>query len=454
MSEKELGRIAVMARVQSGDLKLIDGARLMGVCYRQAKRIHRDYREQGAAGLKHGNAGEISHNARPREEREEILSLVREHYSGGVGERFGPTLAAEHLEREQGRKVHAETLRRWMLGAGLWSRVRKRKPYRQRRERRLHFGELVQMDGSHHGWLEERGPRGCLMNMVDDATAQAQMQFAEQETIWAAVAGLRSWIARYGVPLALYVDWKNIYVRSANAQERVSGEEPVTQFGRMCTRLGIRIIAASSPQAKGRVERAHGTHQDRLVKKLRVKKISSYEQANRFLEHEYVEEHNQRYWQAPAQAKDYHRPAPSAKQLQQIFRLQQERTIGNDWVVRYHNRYLQLQRQSQHYAPAQAKVTVCEWEDGRLAIEYRGRELKWREIDLPTIQSQREGIRVAKTASDPTLTKQTKPALGPGSPWRQLVRREIREQQDRKQLREIRKWCNDSLATAPSSVSP
>src|SRR5436189_3596466 len=268
-----------------------------------------------------------------------------------------------------------ETLRRWMVAERLWSRQRKRKKHCQRRERKPHFGELVQLDGSFHDWLEGRGPRGCVMNMVDDATSETQARMGKEETIGAAAGVLRAWIGKYGVPRALYTDWKNVYKRKATPAEQLRGEVPATQFGRMCTRLGIRIIAASSPQAKGRVERAHGTHQDRLVKKLRVKKISSYEQANRFLEHEYVEEHNQRYRQAPAQAKDYHRPAPSAKQLQQIFRLQQERTIGNDWVVRYHNRYLQLQRQSQHYAPAQAKVTVCEWEDGRLAIEYRGREL-------------------------------------------------------------------------------
>jgi hypothetical protein len=156
-----------------------------------------------------------------------------------------------------------------MLAAGLWSRARKRSPYRQRRERKAHFGELVQLDGSFHLWYEARAPRGCLMNLVDDATGRTLARLGGEETIWAAADVLRRWIEAYGVPLALYTDWKNVYVRVPNAEEQSTGAVPLTQFGRMCASLGIQIIAASSPQAKGRVERNHGTHQDRLVKKLR-----------------------------------------------------------------------------------------------------------------------------------------------------------------------------------------
>jgi hypothetical protein len=205
---------------------------------------------------------------------------MREKYGGAVGERFGPTLAAEHLASEDGQEVDAETLRRWMLKEGLWSRERRRRQHRRRRERKEHLGEMVQMDGSFHRWLEERGPGGCLMDLVDDATNTTLARLGEEETIWAAAGALRAWIERYGVPHLLYVDWKNLYQRGATAKERLRGEEPVTQFGRMCAKLGIRLIAANSPQAKGRVERVHGTHQDRLVKKLRRKKIASHAQAN------------------------------------------------------------------------------------------------------------------------------------------------------------------------------
>jgi transposase len=292
MSQRELGRVEVLARVRRQQLRLVDAGRLMQVSYRQAKRLWKRYREEGAVGLKHRSAGRASHRAYEEKFRRRVLRVVREKYGGAVGERFGPTLAAEHLASEDGLRMDAETLRRWMLAEGLWSRERKRRKHRRRRERKEHFGELVQLDGSFHAWLEERGPQGCLIDLVDDATNTTWAQLGEQETIWAVADALRAWIERYGVPLALYVDWKNLYQRPANAQERLRGQEPITQFGRMCAQLGIKIIAASSPQAKGRVERVHGTHQDRLVKKLRRKQIGSHEVANVYLRTEYLPEHN------------------------------------------------------------------------------------------------------------------------------------------------------------------
>jgi transposase len=380
MSEKELRRVEVLARVKSKELKVADAASLVGVSYRQAKRLWKRYREEGAKGLKHGSAGGASARAKPVKFRRRVLQLVREKYGEGEGERFGPTLAAEHLASEDGLRMDAETLRRWMLEEGLWSRRRKRKAYRQRRERRRHFGELVQMDGSFHDWLEERGPGGCLMNMTDDATSAVELRLGEEETIWAAANTLRAWIEKNGVPQALYVDWKNVYKRAPTQREQLRGEEPVTQFGRMCEKLGIEIIAAGSPQAKGRVERNHGTHQDRLIKKMRRKKIGTHEEANEYLQREYLAEHNGRFRRAAAEEEDYHRQAPSAAQLQEVFRLETERVIGNDWVVRYDNRLFQVQAQSRKYAPAQGKVVVCEWQDGTVEIEYRGQKLPWKEI--------------------------------------------------------------------------
>src|SRR3989449_7649734 len=214
---------------------------------------------------------------------------------GPVGDLFGPTLASEHLASEDGQRVDAETLRRWMREEGLWSRERRRRRHRRRRERKEHFGELVQMDGSFHPWLEDRGRQGCLMDLVDDATNTTLARLGQEETIWAAAGALRAWVERYGVPMRLYVDWKNLYKRGANARERLRGEEPITQFGGMCAKLGIELIAASSPQAKGRVERVHGTHQDRLVKKLRRKGIANHAEANAYLEAEDLPEHNRRF---------------------------------------------------------------------------------------------------------------------------------------------------------------
>jgi len=263
MSHRELERVEVMGRVESGDLRLQDAAAVLGVSYGQTKRVWGRYRERGAEGLKQGNAGRESNRGKPRKLRRRVLSLIRKKYSGAEGERFGPTLAAEHLGEEDGIAIDHERLRRWMLEEGLWSRRRKRKKHCQRRERKPHFGELVQLDGSFHDWLEERGPGGCLMNMVDDATGTTEARMGKEETIWAAVGVLQAWIGHYGVPRALYTDWKNVYKRKATPGEQLRGEIPVTQFGRMCQKLDIQIIAASSPQAKGRARLTftrHSTH--------------------------------------------------------------------------------------------------------------------------------------------------------------------------------------------------
>ncbi len=429
MSEKELERAGVLARVASEQLRVSNAAELMRVSYRQAKRLWKRYREQGAAGLRHGNAGRRSNRAHAEKFRRKVLRLIREKYSGEVGERFGPTLASEHLWSEDKLGVGTETLRRWMLAEGLWSRERRRSKHRQRRERKAHFGEMVQMDGSFHRWLEGRGPEGCLIDLVDDATSKVWAQVGEQETIWAVVDGLRGWIERHGVPLALYVDWKNLYKRAATPKERLGGEEPMTQFGGMCAKLGIKLIAASSPQAKGRVERQHGTHQDRLVKKLRRKKIASHEALNVYLRNEYLPEHNERFAREAAEPQDYHRPAPGAAELDRIFRLEHERTIGNDGVVRYRGRFYQLQAGP---APAQGKVLVCEGRYGTIRIEYRERELRFVEIAAPA----RPGLQAVKRSAEQrrAMAAAVRRPAAANHPWKQAAR----EAAVRKELRAAR----------------
>jgi len=422
MSTNELKRGGVLARVAAGTLRLGSAATLMEVSYRQAKRLYRRYRQDGAAGLKHRSAGCASKHAIAEKIRERVLALVREKYSGGVDERFGPTLAAEHLASEDGMTVDHETLRRWMLTAGLWSRARRRGPHRRRRERKAHFGELVQMDGSFHPWFEARGPQSCLLTLVDDATGKTLGRFGAQETIWAAVGVLRAWIERYGIPQALYTDWKNVYVRVPNAEERDTGAEPLTQFGRMCATLGIRIIPASSPQAKGRIERNHGTQQDRLVKKLRRKGIAAIETANTFLETEYWADHNARFAQAPASSDDFHVARPRGLRLDTVFRLEEARTVSNDWVVRYDNRLFQLERQSSQ-APARSTVRVCEDAAGRVEIRYRDHVMRATEI-VP-------GAAAAPAVSAPSPRAKARPPLriarrpSADHPWRRHDEREV-----------------------------
>ena len=300
------------------------------------------------------------------------------------------------MAEEDGIRIDHDTLRGWMMAEGLWSRQRRRKKHCKRRERKEHFGELVQLDGSFHDWLEDRGPRGCLMNLVDDATSTSQARLGKEETIWAAAGALQSWIEKYGVPRALYTDWKNVYVRQATPAEQLRGEVPVTQFGRMCQKLNIRIIAASSPQAKGRVERNHGTHQDRLIKKMRRKGIDSYEAANEYLENEYLPGHNRRFARAPAKPEDYHGRKPTRRELRQIFHLETERTISNDWVIRHDGHYLQLQPGSRRYGPTKSKALVCEWEDGTMEVYYRGERIEFTELP-----------ETARNASPPVLAART-----------------------------------------------
>jgi transposase len=354
---------------------LREASALLGLSYRQGKRLWGRYRKDGSAGLQHGLCGRVSNRGYGAEHRAKVLERVAERYAD-----FGPTLASEHLLADDKLTVSAETLRRWLRAAGEPC-VRKRRAYRKRREPKAHFGELVQMDGSFHEWLEDRGPRGCLMHLVDDATSTALFSFSPEETTWAAANLLRGWIERYGVPKALYTDWKNVYVSTPTEKQKLRGEEPVSQFGRMCARLGIEILAAGSPQAKGRVERAHGTHQDRLVKKLRLAGAASYEDANRYVETKYLAEHNRRFAHAAASEADFHRKRPSKAELDRAFCLEQERVLSLDWVVSYEGRLLQLERQSRHHAPAKSKVLVRENQAGELHIEYRGRKLGFTPIE-------------------------------------------------------------------------
>jgi transposase len=411
MSTGELERVEVMGRVANEELKLTDAAAMLQLSYRQVKRLWRRYRQKGRQGLQHGNAGRVSNRSRPAKFRRRVLSLIKQKYSGSEEERFGPTLACEHLAEEDGIAIDHETLRGWMLAEGLWSRQRKRKKHCQRRERKAHFGELVQLDGSFHDWLEGRGPRGCLMNMVDDATSATQARLGKEETIWAAAGVLRAWIGKYGVPRALYTDWKNVYKRKATPAEQLRGEVPVTQFGRMCQKLGIGIIAASSPQAKGRVERIHGVHQDRLIKKLRRKKIDRYAAANQYLEKEYLPEHNRRFARPAAKPEDYHGRKPTTRELRQIFRLETERTISNDWVIRHNGRNLQLQPGQRRYGPTQSKALVCEWEDGAMQVYYRGERVAFTELKEPI----RKTARPIPPAARPMVVRKAKQ----DHPWRQ-----------------------------------
>lgn len=434
MSRRELDRSAVLARVKLGSIRLTEATPLLGISYRQAKRLYARYNACGASGLKHASAGRASNRSHPAAEREMVISLVRDHYSGekskGTLQRFGPTLTAEHLWSDHGVLVPVTTLSRWMSDEGLWSRARKRKlSQHQRRERRDHFGELVQLDGSFHDWFEGRGGirAGCLMTMVDDATGRTLLSMGKEETTWAAANVLKAWISEHGVPRALYTDWKNVYKRAPTSSELSRGETEVfTQFGRMCEKLGIEVIPASSPQAKGRVERAHGTHQDRLVKKLRLKRIASYEAANEYFLSEYTAAHNARFSVSPASPVDYHtRRDRRTLADDDVFCLDSARTVGNDHVVQFGACGLQLERVVRGRVPAKSKVLVRETEDGRLRVIHvtgegrtrRERALKWTEAAPRATRTPITSPKISTSSVPVAKPKTPTPKPASDHPW-------------------------------------
>ena len=379
MSRKERLRMELFARVKAGDITRRRAAGLLGLSYRQTLRAYDRYAADGAAGLAHGLRGKSSNHRRDPEHRERALALYRKSYAG-----FGPTLAAEQMLERDEFVVDHETLRRWLSAEGLWKGSRKGQKHRSRRERRPCAGELVQLDGSPHAWLEGRGPRMSLVEFVDDATSLAYGRFYPEETTEALMDCLGRYIGRVGVPCALYVDKDGIFVvnnREPTGKEILENKEPVTQFGRACAELGVKVIVADSPQAKGRVERVHGTHQDRLVNLLRLEKVDTMAGANAYLEATYWAAYNRKFAKPPTAEADLHRKLPAGTDLDQVLCLKEQRTVGKDWCVSYRRRVLQVAAKHQSLGLAGQTLEVRQHLDGRLTLHARGRQLEHEELE-------------------------------------------------------------------------
>jgi hypothetical protein len=363
--------------VQRGELQLSKAAELAGLSYRQVKRVYRRYREESDRGLVHRLRGRPSNRHTDPAKRERALALYRQYYHD-----FGPTLATEYLAREHQLVVGVETLRRWLIGAGLWQVRRKRSVHRRWRERKEHFGEMLQMDGSHHDWFEGRREGACLMVMIDDATNFTYARFFEGETTQASMTIFWRYAERYGLPCSLYVDRAGIYepTQWAKMDEDLGERGPLTQFGRAMKELDVEVILARSPQAKGRVERRNGVFQDRLVKALRLLNISDLETANCYLEETFLLELNRQFTVPPQQPTDIHRPVPPGICLARVFSFQGNRLVQNDWTVSWRGRRFQLTEANQKLTLLRKRVLVCEQLDGKISIVYRGRELAWEEI--------------------------------------------------------------------------
>jgi transposase len=409
MSRKERNRMTIMVGVKQGELTQVQAAELMGLSYRQAKRVWRRYEAEGDAGLVHRLRGCRGLRSKPAAMRAQVLAFCQEECYAD----FGPTLLAEELEKA-GLVVDHDTVRRWVLGAGIRTVRRRRQAHRQWRERKPCFGAMVQLDGSHHDWLEGRGPKCVLMVMVDDATNRMRAHFFEQETTRASYDVLEGWVRQYGLPGSLYVDRDSIYrcEGEPSVAEQLAGQEPQTQYGRAMRQLGVELILAHSPQAKGRVERMNGVLQDRLVKALRLAGINDLERANRFLEDGYLREFNQRFERPAASPVDAHGGVP--RHLDEVLSWEEARVVQRDWTVACAGQWYQIDRQHEGLSLARRTVVVRTLRDGRVQLVYGGRKLKWRL--LPARPAPLGSIRPAKV-----LSVRRPPAAS--HPWRRPLLR-------------------------------
>jgi transposase-like protein len=422
MSAKERQRMKLMARVTGCVLKLSTAAEIMQVCYRQAKRILRRYHQEGDAGLVHKGRGQRSNRMRPVSERQRAVTLYTQQYAG-----FGPLLASEHLAEDHQIVVDHETLRRWLIRAGKWEARRQREAHRAARERRPRRGDLVQIDGSEHDWFEGRGARGVLMVMIDDATNTTLARFYGAEDTAAAYDIFERYVRLHGLPTALYPDRDSIYVctREACLEEELAQVGPETQFARAMRELGVELIPAYSPQAKGRVERRHGLFQDRLVKEMRLRGISSIEEANAYLEGPFLKMINERYTVKARDPANGHQPRPTAAILALVLSWQEPRSVAKDWTIRWRNRRLQIDARHAALGLPGRRVIVVERRDGTLAICYGKRLLTFRDAPLPILPPPRPAMLLQPSRRTPTPPAADHPWRRRQSPAYRLVPRPL-----------------------------
>lgn len=411
MSRRERDVLAVMRGVLSGERTQVEAARLLSKSVRHIRRLQRAMEADGDAALVHGLRGRPSNHRHDPTLRARVLAAYRARYRG-----FGPTFAAEKLAAD-GLAVGVETLRQWLVADGLWTRRRHRDPHRSRRPRRECFGELVQMDASVHDWLEGRGEEVVLIAMIDDATSRVLARFYPAATVETHMDLLERWLRRYGRPVALYTDRHGIFEVHEKG-EPLADPDAVTQFGRALAELGIALIRAHSPQAKGRVERSFGTAQDRWVKELRLAGARTCGRANAVLDG-LLPGHNRRFAVPPRVTTDGHRGVGRDFDLASILSVRHERVVSNDYVVRWSNRHFQL------LPPAVpglrgGRVVIEERRDGSVVMRFGDHRLRYREIDADEEKTAGEGgERTTRRTKRPRLPGGSgphKPATA--HPWR------------------------------------
>ena len=412
MSDGELTRLEVLRDLDQGRLTVETTAQLLGLERRQVFRLLKAYRCEGATGLISRRRGRPSNRRKPEEVRDEALAIIRKRYWD-----FGPTLAAEKLREVHGIALGRETLRLWMIDAGIWTdRKQRRKRVHQPRHRRECVGELVQIDGCEHWWFEDRGPQCTLLVFIDDATSRLMhLQFVESESTFAYFHATRAYLEAWGKPVAFYSDKHGVF--RVNHPGALGGDG-MTQFGRALHALNIDIICANSSQAKGRVERAHKTLQDRLVKELRLASASSLAEGNALLS-AFIADYNVRFGKPPVNKKDLHRPLRAGDDLEDAFAWKEERTLSQALTLQYDKVMFILQPSEQAKAAIGKRVTVFDYPDGRLSIRHNGVELayrtfdKMRQVDQGTIADNKHLGAVLAMIRDEQLRRGPKRRSGP-----------------------------------------
>ena len=376
MSKKELRRKSIFDLVKLGQLTQLDASKRLYLSYRQTKRAYHRYLQEGDAGLIHRSRGRPSHRAYSLEMKKTVLALYTEKYWD-----FGPTLAAEKLVEDDQLNLHAETLRLWLKEAGIWMPRRVRKAHRTRRKRRSCFGELLQLDGSIHAWLPGIAGKQCLMNMVDDATGKTLALLDTGETTEVAFRLLKWRIKLHSIPMAIYVDLKSLYIspKSLRYSDEDDLVEPewLTHFSKACKTLGIEVIKAYSPQAKGRVERNHGVYQDRFVKELRLRNVQTIEGANKLLQGGFIDNLNKKFMKSPTSNEDAHIDLLADQNLDDILCWEYSRTVYNDWIIRFENQYLQIQKARLNQVRPKQKITLKKHLNGKITLWKKGQKIPY-----------------------------------------------------------------------------
>ena len=397
-----------MTQLEQRQLTQGNAAAQLGISVRQIKRLWRAYQEQGAAGLVNKSRGKPSHNQLRDEVKRQALNLILERYRY-----FGPTLATEKLVEMHGIKISDESVRKMMMAEGLWKHRRKRKlRVFQMRERRACFGELVQIDGSDYDWFEGRSPRCTLLVFVDDATGKlVELQFVPHESFFGYCEAARHYFEGYGKPGAFYSDKHGIFHLN---NPKLTPGDGLTDFGRAMQELGIQIICANTPQAKGRVERANQTLQDRLTKELRLRGISTPEQANRWLP-EFMQNYNRRFATAPRSELNFHTPLAPSDNLDLILCRKATRTLSKNLTLQYHKTIFQIHVQCPTYAMRNTVVTVFENANGEISILYKNKSLTFEVY----YQQEKQAEVVPSKSIDFELSQPKKPHKpAPDHPWR------------------------------------